>query len=93
MTTAVRQGREFTGMVYRDERPLRVEREDEHLVTPVHMFDVPDDLREHAAYLFGDLPGGVWRTIGEFRYADGLDYEQAVARRIGGVQIEYGITA
>jgi hypothetical protein len=85
--TVQSQGRTFVGMVHPYANPVTV---DDRWVYRVHMFDVPTPLREFASGVITPLSGDEWWTIGEFRYADGLDYVTAVARwrRAG---IEYGI--
>lgn len=87
MSMIVRKGKGFIGNVYTDPAPLPVTT---GTVQRVHMFDVPASLREHAVYALGDLSGGQWWTVGEFRYTDSPDYETAVARRVG-AQVQYGI--
>lgn len=83
----VRQGRAFAGGVVVDGLPTRV---GDRFITRVHMFDVPAEVREHAAYALGDLSGSTWWTVAAFRY-DGHDmHDTAVARRVG-AQIQYGI--
>lgn len=83
----VRQGRAFEGDVIPDGLPTRVEG---RFVTRVHMFDVPAQVREHAWDALGDMSGGMWWTVAEFRYAGQRVYDIAVARRVGS-QIHYGI--
>lgn len=66
-TVVSRSGRVFSGMVYPDAAPVRV---DADSVRPVHMFDVPASLREHACtFLDGEAADGQWWAVGEFRYA------------------------
>lgn len=89
-TMVKRSGKTFAGMVYPDTHPVTVP---ERYVTRVHMFDIPAALREHAAYALGELSGGEWWTVGEFRYA-GEDFDTAIARRVlvgGRMVIEYGV--
>jgi hypothetical protein len=83
----VRQGRAFTGGVIPDGLPTTV---GDRFVCRVHMFDVPAEVRECAAYALGDLSGGTWWTVAEFRYAGQDVWDTAVARRVG-AQIQYGI--
>jgi hypothetical protein len=89
MSTVVRQFKVFTGGAHTDGLPSRVDARD---VRKVHMFDVPAVLRGHALAAVGDMSGGAWWTVGEFRYVDTPDgyHETAVARRVG-AQIQYGI--
>lgn len=87
MSTAVREYKSFTGSVHTDPTP---ERADAGEIRQVHMFDVPASLREHAAWALGDMPGGAWWTVGQFRYTDSPALKTAVARRMG-AQIQYGI--
>lgn len=86
-----REGRSFVGMAYADDSPLTLRDQD---VKRVHMFDVPTTLRDHACSVLGGMSGGVWWTIGEFRYVGECDYDTAVARRVmrdGRMAIEYGV--
>lgn len=81
----------FTGMAHTDAAPLMTREQD---VKRVGMFDVPAPLREHAHVVLTDLSGGVWWTVGEFRYAGESDYDTAVARRVmrsGRMTVEYGV--
>lgn len=87
VAAVVRSGREFTGMVVPEGLPTEVA---SRFVRPVHMFDVPAVLREHAGYALGDMSGSRWWTLGEFRYVGEDVCESAVARRVG-AQIQYGI--
>jgi hypothetical protein len=85
----VRSGRTFEGMAHPDTMPLVVA---DRYVKRVHMFDVPAPLREHAhAVVLLSRQGGVWFTLGEFRYAGQTCHESAVCRRNGRGQVEYGI--
>lgn len=86
-----RVGRSFAGMAFPDASPLVIAECD---VQRVHMFDVPSPLREHAHESLGELSGGEWWTVGEFRYADESEYSTAVAKRVmvaGRMVVEYGV--
>jgi hypothetical protein len=85
-----RSGKVFEGMAYPEDFPSTVPG---GYVTRAHMFDVPGVLRERAVHVLGTREGGVWWTVGEFRYA-GEDFSQAVARRVmrdGRMVVEYGL--
>lgn len=84
-------GKTFAGMVYPDMQPLTARNED---VRRVHMFDIPAPLREHACSVLDAREGGVWFSVGEFRYEGRADHDTAVARRVlrnGRMAVEYGV--
>lgn len=83
--------RAFEGMAYPDTHPLTVP---DRYVRPVGLFEVPPLLREHAYAALGDLSGGQWWTVGEFRYQGEGCYDTAVARRVlreGRMAVEFGV--
>lgn len=85
-----RSARPF-GMVFPDAHPIVMP--DEY-AKRVHMFDIPASLREHACTVLDTLSGGVWWSIGEFRYAGDMDFTTATARRVlvnGRMAVQYAI--
>jgi len=88
--TAQTTVRAFEGMVCPDTHPLTVP---DRFVRPVSLFEVPPLLRDYAYQALGDMSGGQWWTVGEFRYQGEEWHDTAVARRVlreGRMTVEFG---